>query len=67
MLVDMKEQMKEQQAQSNRDREQTFLDRENVIREQEALSQLKNQLQAQIAALQNNQTPTQLESEPKVR
>jgi len=37
MLADMKEQMKEQQAQTDRDREQTAFDSENVIREQEAL------------------------------
>jgi len=51
MLVDMKEQMKEQQAQSDRDREQAALGRENAICEQEALRQLKEQPQAQIAAL----------------
>jgi len=50
MLADMKEQIKVQQAQSYRDREQTALDRENVIREHEALRQLNNQLHAQIAA-----------------
>jgi len=37
MLADMKEQMKEQQAQSDRDREQAALDCENAIREQEVL------------------------------
>ena len=46
MLADMKEQMKEQPAQSDRDREQATFNRENVIREQEALMQLNNQLQA---------------------
>jgi len=33
MLADIKEQMKEQQAQSDRDRKQMVLDRENVIHE----------------------------------
>ena len=33
ILTDMKEQMKEQQAQSDRDREQVANDRKNVIRE----------------------------------
>ena len=42
MLADMKEQMKEQQAQSDRDREQAALNRENAIREQEALRQLND-------------------------
>ena len=50
MLAGMNEQTKEQQAQSNHDREQAALDRENVIREQEALRQLNEQLQAQIVA-----------------
>jgi len=35
MLVDMKEQMKEQQTKSDRDRKQATLDRENTVREQE--------------------------------
>ena len=51
MLTDMKEQMKEQQAQSDRDWERVTLDRENVIGEQEALRRLNNRIQAQIAAL----------------
>jgi len=66
MLTYMKEQMKEQQAQSDRNREQTTFDRENVVREQEALRQLNDQLQAQISALQNNQSSTQSESEHEV-
>ena len=40
MLADMKEQMNEQQTQQYRDQEQTALDRENTINEQEALRQL---------------------------
>ena len=54
----MKKKMKEQQAQSDRDRQQAALDHENGIREQEALRQLNNQLQAQIVALQINQPST---------
>jgi len=38
--------MKEQQAQSNRNQEQAVLDRERTSREQEALKQLNDQLQA---------------------
>jgi len=45
--------MKEQ-AQSNCDQELMAVDRENVIREQEALRQLNDQLQAQISVLHNN-------------
>ena len=37
MLANMKEQMKEQQAQSDCDRKQASLDREKALREQEAL------------------------------
>jgi len=40
----MKEQMKEQHAQSDREREQMTLDRENVLQEQEKLRQLNQQL-----------------------
>jgi len=42
MLADLKKQIKEQQAQSNRDWEQAALDHKNVIREQEALRHLNN-------------------------
>ena len=45
MLADMKEQMKEQQLQSDRDREQVALNHENTTSEQEALKYLNNQLQ----------------------
>jgi len=38
--------MKEQQVQSDRDREQAAFDHENVICKQEALRQLNNWLQA---------------------
>ena len=55
IFADMKEHMKEQQAQSDRDREHMALDRENAIREQEAVRQLNKQLQTKIAALQNTQ------------
>jgi len=37
MLYEMREQMKEQQLQSNREREQMTLDRENILYEQEEL------------------------------
>ena len=65
MLADIKEQIKEQ-AQSDRNQEQESLDRENVIHEQETMRQLNNQLQTQIAALQDNQPSTQSKSEPEV-
>ena len=51
VLVDMKEQMKEQQIRSNHDREQATLDSENVACEQEALKCHNDQLLAQIATL----------------
>ena len=51
MLANMKQQVKKQQARSDRDQKQVTLDRENVICEQEALRQLNNQLQAQIVIL----------------
>jgi len=57
MLADMKEQMKEQ-VQSDGDQQQAALDRENAIREQEALRSLNDQLQARIAASQDNQPST---------
>ena len=40
MLNNMKEQIKEQQAQSNCDQEQMALDHENIISEQKVLRQL---------------------------
>jgi len=40
MIVDLKEQMKEQLVQSDRDWKQAALDRENAIREQEVLGHL---------------------------
>ena len=49
MLTNMKERMKEQEAQSDHGQEQVTLDRKNVIREYEALRQLNNRLHAQIA------------------
>ena len=52
MLADMKEQMKVQQAQSDRDWKQAALDRNNAVKEQEALKQHNDQLQAQIVTLQ---------------
>ena len=67
MLVDMKEHIKEQQAQSNRVREQATLDRKDAIREHGTLRLLNNQLQAQIAALQNPSMPKQSKSEPETR
>jgi len=39
MLTDMKEHMKEQQAQSDHDRKQAALVRDNAAREQEVLKQ----------------------------
>ena len=67
MLTDRKEQIKEQQAQSDWDREHATLDRENAIRKQEALRQLNNQLQAQITVLHNILTSAQSKREPKNR
>ena len=55
MLIDIKEQIKKQQAWSDSDREQAALDSENTVREQEALKQLNDQLLAQIATLQRTQ------------
>ena len=62
MLADMKE----KQAYSDHDREQTTLDREKVAHEQEALKQLNDQLLAQIVTLQRAQEQTQPESEPVI-
>jgi len=42
MLAYMKEYMKEQQAQSDRDQKQETLNRENAIREHEALRRLNH-------------------------
>jgi len=42
MLADIKKQMKEQQVQSDRNREQAALDRERAAHEQEALKQLND-------------------------
>ena len=50
----MLREMKEQQQNSDREREQMILDRDNVIREQEELKLLNQQLSAQVVALQNN-------------
>ena len=50
------EQLMEQQQKSDREREQMILDRNNILCEQEELKQLNQQLQAQVAALQNNST-----------
>ena len=66
MLVDLKEQMKEQQAQSVRDRKQAALDCDNTAREQEALKQHNNQLYAQIVALKRTQGQMQPEDEPGI-
>ena len=63
MLYEMREQMKEQQVQSNPEQEQMILDHENIIREQEKLKLLNQQLQTQVAALQNNST--QIEGDPE--
>ena len=52
MLIDMKRQMKEQQAQSDCNQKQATLDRDNDAREQEAFKQHNDQLQVQIAVLQ---------------
>ena len=46
--------MKEQHAQSGREREQMTIDRENILQEQEKLKLLNQQLQAQVTCLQNN-------------
>jgi len=55
----MKEQMKEQQVQSNLEQEQMALDRENLLWEQEKLKLLNQQLLAQVTTFQNN--PVQIE------
>ena len=55
MLADMKEQMKEQQARSDRNRKQAALDRKNAAHEQKVLKRLNDQLQTQIATLQRTQ------------
>jgi len=51
ILVDVKEQIKEHQAQSDRDWEQATLDHKRAVHKQEVLK-YNNQLQAQIATLQ---------------
>lgn len=65
MLAGMKEQMKEQQARSDSNRQQATLECENIVREQEALKQLNDQLQTQVAALQSTQAQMQSEDEPE--
>ena len=62
MLHEMREQMKEQQAQSDREREQV-LDYENILKEQEKLRQLNQQLLTQVATLQSN--PVKRRATPK--
>jgi len=52
MLADIKQ----QQAQSDRCREQAALDRERVTHEQEGLKQLNYQLQAQIDTLREQRS-----------
>jgi len=47
--------MKEQQK-SDREREEMILDRDNILREQEELKLLNQQLQTQVVALQNKST-----------
>ena len=63
MLIDMKEHMREQYVQSDHDRKQAALDRDNAVREQEALKQHNDQLQEQIAAFQKISVQTQPEDE----
>ena len=55
--------MKEQQAQSDRERRQMALNRENILQEQKKLRLLNQQLMAQVSALQNN--PVQTEGDTK--
>ena len=55
--------MKERQVQSDCEREQMALNRENNFREQQKLRLLNQQLQAQVAALQINLTQTGYELE----
>jgi len=50
----MRKQMKEQQAQSDREREQMILDRKNILQEQKKLRQLNQQLLTHVAAFQSN-------------
>jgi len=54
MLHEVREQMKEQQVQSDREREHMALDHEHVLQEQEKLRLLNKQLLAQVVALQSN-------------
>ena len=53
--------MKEQQVQSDHEREQMTLNLENNLQEQEKLKLLNQQLQTQVTTLLNN--PTQTEGE----
>ena len=54
----MREQVKEQHAQSDREREQMALDRKNLLQEQEKLKLLNQQLLTKVATLQNNSVQT---------
>ena len=63
MLTDMKEQMKEQQIRSDRDREHVTIDRKNAFREKEALKHRNDKLHVQIIALQRVQEQKQPKSE----
>ena len=63
MFADMKEEMAKQHALFDRESEQATLDRENAARERE-LEHLKDQLLAQITALQSIQGPPPLAEGP---
>jgi len=51
MLYEMREQMKEQQTQSDSERERMILDHENTLQEQEKLRMLNQQFLAQVTVL----------------
>ena len=51
MFYEIKEQMKEKQQHFDREQEQMTLEYENILREQEELKQLNQQLQTQVTVL----------------
>ena len=55
--------MKGQQLQSDREREKMALDCKNIIREQDELKLLNQQLQTQVVTLQSNFTQTECDLE----
>ena len=63
MLRQMKEKMKEQQQKLDREREKMILDCDNMLRKQEELKFLNQQLQAQVIILQNRSTRAKKDAE----